>query len=240
MSKATKRPAGPERINPKLAALVVPIGRLRPDPENARLHPARNLEAIAKSLERFGQQGPVLTGVRGGRRVVVKGNGVLAAALALGWKRLAALDSDLDGPDVGAYAIADNRSTDLSEFDEMLLAAQLQALRVEDADLAALGFDEAELEGLCARALEGVFPPAPESEATPAGGPAARNDSGRVAGRAPTVRIQEFQVQKPPVRTWVLINIATTEYGRIADFVEQISRAGGSVKRSVSHVQEVI
>jgi len=138
-------------ISVALTRLAVPIGSLRNDEANVRRHPERNIEAIKASLRAFGQQAPVIYVIRGGRRVVIKGNGVLAAARALGWKRLAAAPSRLAGPDAAAFAIADNRTTDLSGFDEEQLAAQLQELEETEFDVSAAGFDEDEIQELLDR-----------------------------------------------------------------------------------------
>ena len=132
-------------ISPALLGLAVPIGSLHADADNARRHPKRNLDAIAASLKKFGQQAPAVYVLRGRRKVVIKGNGLLAAARKLKWKHLAAVESGLAGHDATAYAIADNRTTDLSDFDEALLATQLAELNDADFDLKAAGFTDAEL-----------------------------------------------------------------------------------------------
>ena len=135
-------------IPPALAALAVPIGQLHPDPENVRLHPERNVEAIKASLERFGQQAPAVYVLRKGKKIIIKGNGMLAAAKALGWKELAAVQSGLAAREAMAFAIADNRTGDLSDFDERLLAAQLAELELNSFDLADVGFTDAEYQRL--------------------------------------------------------------------------------------------
>jgi ParB-like chromosome segregation protein Spo0J len=135
-------------IPPALAGLAVPITQLHADPDNARRHPDRNIEAIMASLAKFGQQAPAVFVLRKGKKIIIKGNGLLAAAKALGWTRLAAVRSGLAEQDAKAYAIADNRTTDLSEFDEKLLALQLRELEEASYDLTAVGFSEAELQSL--------------------------------------------------------------------------------------------
>ena len=165
---------GPERIAPPLADLAVPISQLAPDPENARRHPQRNLDAIRASLDRFGQQAPVVYAIQGRRKVVVKGNGILAAAAALGWKRLAAIRSDLRDRAVRAYAIADNRTGELSEWDDALLAEQLRELEEADFHLGDAGFTDDEMAELVAGLdehgggqgdVEEDEPPEPEKKA---------------------------------------------------------------------------
>jgi DNA modification methylase len=57
--------------------------------------------------------------------------------------------SHLTGAEATAYAIADNRTAELAEWDEESLAQQLAALQIEDEELlAATGFDEKELEAM--------------------------------------------------------------------------------------------
>lgn len=134
------------RISPPLRKWATPIRELFPDPENARKHDDRNLEAIAASLKRFGQQAPVVFVRRGKKKIVLKGSGLLkAASRILHWKQLAAVESGLAGADATAYAIADNRASDLSRFDTELLAAQLQELEGGDYDLQSAGFTEKEM-----------------------------------------------------------------------------------------------
>jgi ParB-like chromosome segregation protein Spo0J len=105
-----------------------------------RRHGTKNIEAIKGSLARFGQQKPVVVG---SNNVVIAGNGTIAAARELGWSTVRIVRSDLKGSDRTAYAIADNRSGELAEWDDAALTEQLSALAIED--LAATGFDESEL-----------------------------------------------------------------------------------------------
>lgn len=115
------------------------------DPANVRKHGERNLETIKASLARFGQQKPVVVG-RG--NVVLAGNGTLAAARALGWDEIKIVRTDLTGTDATAYAIADNRSAELAEWDDQSLAETLRALQSEDFDLDAVGYTDAEVDAL--------------------------------------------------------------------------------------------
>lgn len=147
---------GTDCITAALRSLAVPIGTLRADPDNVRRHGRENLDAIAASLAAYGQQVPVVfTVAPGGKaRVVRKGNGLLAAARRLGWTHLAAVESSLTGDAAKAFAIADNRTSDLSEFDPALLAAQLQDLEEADVPLEEMGFDDETLDALLAEVEE--------------------------------------------------------------------------------------
>ncbi len=111
---------------------------------NARKHDDRNIEAIVGSLRRFGQQKPIVVDVSG---VVRAGNGTLEAARRLGWKDIDCVETQLKGSDAIAYAIADNRTAELAEWDDDVLAAQLNGLLADDPDLLlAAGFSDEELQ----------------------------------------------------------------------------------------------
>jgi DNA modification methylase len=127
---------------------LVKIETLVFDPANARKHGEKNLSAIKSSLQRFGQQKPIVVDASG---VVRAGNGTLAAAKSLGWKEISIVRSPLSGSEATAYAIADNRSSELAEWDDDVLSQTLAALQIEDEDLAlATGFDAKEIDALLA------------------------------------------------------------------------------------------
>jgi len=145
----------------------VPLDSIRPDPANVRLHGERNLEAIQGSLARFGQQKPIVVDRRG---VIRAGNGTFHAAKSLGWTEIDVVHSDLEGVEATAYALADNRSSELAEWDNPALAKLLEELRTEDA-LTGIGFEDAEidelLDGLIAESLDLEEAPVPEPPENP-------------------------------------------------------------------------
>ncbi len=126
---------------------TVAVDKLHVDPANARAHPERNMAAIRASLARFGQQRPILVDAKG---VVRAGNGTLAAARELGWDKIAVVRTPLEGSEATAYAIADNRTAEVAEWDDAALATTLRALQSEDFDLAAVGFSDLEVDAICA------------------------------------------------------------------------------------------
>jgi ParB-like chromosome segregation protein Spo0J len=115
----------------------VPIASIHADPANVRRHPERNLDAIKASLARFGQQKPIVVDAKG---IVRAGNGTLEAARALGWESISIVRTPLSGSEATAYAIADNRSAELAEWDEAGLGEQLRALQSEDFGLDSVGY----------------------------------------------------------------------------------------------------
>lgn len=120
-----------------------PINELTFDPANVRKHDNRNLDAIKASLNRFGQQKPIVVDTK---MVVRAGNGTLAAAKELGWTSINVVVSDLPRADLIAYGIADNRTAELAEWDVEGLTEQLAALDEELRDIAYSDFDLAELD----------------------------------------------------------------------------------------------
>jgi hypothetical protein len=109
-----------------LRRLAIPCSSIHLDPNNARLHSDKNIDAIMKSLAEFGQDQPVVVQKQG--MIARKGNGRLLAAKRLGWKWIAALVVDEDDVAAAARAIADNRAAELATWDEAKLAQLLQSI----------------------------------------------------------------------------------------------------------------
>ena len=131
------------RIYTTMHVEQLPISQLLEDPSNARRHPQRNLDQIKASLRRFGQQKPIVVDAT---NIVRAGNGTLAAAKALGWTTIAAVRSDLVKTELTAYAIADNRTAELAEWDQQILAETLADIEIGDVGF---GADEiANLKGI--------------------------------------------------------------------------------------------
>jgi len=141
---------------------TIQIEELTSDPANARKHDERNLVAIRSSLQAFGQQKPIVVD---GRNVVIAGNGTLEAAKRLGWTEIAVVRTTLDETQATAFGIADNRTAELAEWDEMTLHSLMQSL--DDDTRGILGFSEDELDKMVAEQADalGGF-----SESEPIGG----------------------------------------------------------------------
>jgi ParB-like chromosome segregation protein Spo0J len=117
----------------------VNINSLQPDPANARTHDSKNLKAIASSLEKFGQRKPIVVTPDS---IVVAGNGTLEAAKSLGWTQIAIARTPIGWTwdQVKAFALADNRTAELAEWDDKVLADQLLELDANGWELEELGF----------------------------------------------------------------------------------------------------
>jgi DNA modification methylase len=152
--KSGGKGADPSPPSP-MAVETVPIDSISPDPANARKHGARNLETVIASFRRFGQQIPILVDKS---NVVRAGNCRLEAAKQLGWDTIQIVRTELTSSEAIAYAIADNRTAELAEWDDDVLAAQLNGLLAEDEELlASAGFTDEELEELLGD-IDGVDP----------------------------------------------------------------------------------
>lgn len=131
----------------------VPIKTIAPHEENARLHSEENLDAIKRSLKQFGQRKPVVVW----KNKVIAGCGTWSALCAMGAKTISICRADhLSETDAKMYSIADNRTSDLSEFDWTKLQSQLGDFQREDKDLKVLGFQEFELQSMLSGNPEGV------------------------------------------------------------------------------------
>jgi hypothetical protein len=116
----------------------VKCNSLEVDPKNARKHSERNINVIASSLESFGQRRPLV--IWG--NTVIAGNGTLEAAKGLGWTDvfITRVPSDWTEDQARAYALADNRSSELGDWDSELLASQLIALADTGFEIEDIGF----------------------------------------------------------------------------------------------------
>jgi ParB-like chromosome segregation protein Spo0J len=124
---------------------TIDITDISQDPANVRKHSRRNLDAIKASLRAFGQQKPI---VIDSRNIILAGNGTYEAAKELGWPEIQIVRTNLAGTSAVAYAIADNRTAELAEWDDTALAEQLRALQSEEFDIEAAGFTGEEIDGL--------------------------------------------------------------------------------------------
>ena len=135
------------------------------DKRNARTHPERNRNAIAKSLRELGAGASIVVDKDG---VIISGNAVYEQAMELGLKveevhtqgdkLVIVVRDDLSTDDAKRkkLAIGDNRIGELSEFDYPVLSellTELVAVGVDDFTM--MGFEDFEIQPL----LEGEFTP---------------------------------------------------------------------------------
>jgi DNA modification methylase len=123
-----------------------PIEELKPDPANPRLHGQRQIRQIAASIKAFGFNVPILID-RDDK--IIAGHGRLLASRELGWSEVPTLCLDhLSATQARAFMIADNRLTEISTWDDRLLAEQLKDLSLTGLDfhIEAIGFEMGEID----------------------------------------------------------------------------------------------
>jgi len=121
----------------------IPIGELKPNADNPRINdPA--VDAVARSIQAYGFNNPIITD---GDLNIAAGHTRLKAAKKLGLKTVPVIRvPGLVGSTFTGYAIADNQTASIAEWDSDLLAKIVAELNLEvDFDLSSLGFDDAEL-----------------------------------------------------------------------------------------------
>jgi hypothetical protein len=144
-------------------ALLTPLAKLKPWPENPRVIDAGRMEQLKRSLEADAGMLEVRPLVALPDGTVIMGNQRLAAALALGWEKIPVATVDLDVATARSWAIRDNQS--YGEWEPADLSALLREMRDEEVDLGLLGFREDDLDDLLReRNANPSPPPAPDPE----------------------------------------------------------------------------
>lgn len=121
-------------IAESLLPLAVDVDTLTLLPGNPR---KGDVEAVRRSYERFGQRKPVVAKRDG---TVIAGNHQLLAARALGWTQIAVVFTDDDDQTAKAFALADNRTSDLGTYDEDALAEMMAEVATDTELFAATGY----------------------------------------------------------------------------------------------------
>jgi ParB-like chromosome segregation protein Spo0J len=123
---------------------LVPRDTLVPNAANPRRHSDKQIAQIAASIDRFGFVVPIICDDDG---LIVAGAGRWAAAGLRGITAVPVIRVRfLSEADRRAFALADNRIAELSDWDEDLLEAELGFLFEQDYDLDATGFGLADLD----------------------------------------------------------------------------------------------
>lgn len=114
----------------------LPITELKPYENNARKHAEADIEAIKKSIEEFGFNDPI--GIW--HDTIVEGHGRLLAAQELEMAEVPVIRLDhMTDEERRAYALAHNKTAELSEWDFEMLDTELDD--IFDIDMSQFGFD---------------------------------------------------------------------------------------------------
>ncbi|MDO8431321.1 MAG: DNA methyltransferase [Candidatus Binatus sp.] len=170
-----QNPSGADVESDQIKVSYLPIAQLVLNARNPRFHSPRQIRQIARSIEAFGFNVPVLID---SKREVIAGHGRVLACKLLGRTEVPTISlQHLSDAQAKAFMIADNRLTENSVWDDRLLAEQLKELSVLDLDfsLEATGFEMGEID----LRIEGLDSPNEADEADdlselPAGPPVTR------------------------------------------------------------------
>lgn len=124
--------------------IIKNIDELKPYKNNARKHDENQIEKIARSIKEFGFTNPILIDRDSN---ILAGHGRLMAAKKLGMKEVPTISlENLSGVQARAYIIADNKLSDVSEFNKEILKLEMIELKEIGIDLTLLGFETFEIE----------------------------------------------------------------------------------------------
>jgi hypothetical protein len=128
---------------------AVALTELKNYPKNPR---KGNVGVIAESLKAYGQYKPITVNKRNNE--ILAGNHTYRAAQQLGWEKIDVVFVDVDETTAAKIVAIDNRSTDVSEYDNEELKSLLEDLP----DLANTGYDVSDLDDLRALLEEAATP----------------------------------------------------------------------------------
>lgn len=132
--------------------IQTPLDALRPAKANARVHSKKQLKQIARSIQRYGFNAPVLIGADG---EIIAGHGRVEAAKLLGLDTVPTIClAHLSEVERRAYLIADNKIALNASWDQDLLAGEIQALIDDGIEIEDTGFTIAEADILIEEAAE--------------------------------------------------------------------------------------
>jgi ParB-like nuclease family protein len=143
------------------------IDLLKPNARNPKKHSKRQIGQIARSIKTFGFNVPILVDAE---LRVIAGHGRLMAARQLGLAQVPTIRLEHLSPEQAkAFAIADNRLTEIGTWDDRLLGEQLRELSEVDLDfsLDVTGFDIPKIDLL----IEGVTAEPDSADAVPSARP---------------------------------------------------------------------
>ena len=117
---------------------------LKPWDKNPRVNDSA-VDAVAKSIQTFGFNVPILYDQH---MTIVAGHVRWKAAKKLGLATVPAIQLSLTRAQREAFAVADNKTADIADWDYDVLGEILKELPEEGIDLGSLGFSEAELDAI--------------------------------------------------------------------------------------------
>lgn len=115
----------------------LPIDELTPYERNARRHEAADVQTIANSIKEFEMCDPI--GIWSDKNIIVEGHGRVLALKQLGRTQAPCIRLDhLNDEQRRAYALAHNKTAEMSSWDFEKVEAEIAALEM---DMTAFGFE---------------------------------------------------------------------------------------------------
>ena len=149
MKQRTSKSRGNQSASQVISQINIdyrPLAVLHPDPRNARVHSARQLNLLAKSIQAFGFVVPIIIDKEDR---IICGHARAAVAEKQGISEVPVICLEhLSQVQLKAFMLADNRLTELAAWDERLLGETLKELTVVDLefDIEATGFTTGEID----------------------------------------------------------------------------------------------
>src|ERR1700746_4008295 len=157
----------------RLSIEYQPLGRLKLRAANPRTHSDKQIDQIAKSIQRFGFTNPIIADDDDN---IVAGEGRFKAAKKLGFCEVPLVRlSAMSEAEIRAYVIADNKLAENAGWDRNLLALELQYLSdlgLDDLDVTITGFELPEIEVLMGEVAAANNDDSADEVVEPAPGPA--------------------------------------------------------------------
>ena len=151
---------------------IAKIDSIKPYPNNPRKLSKKAIEKVSMSLKEYGFQQPIVVDKD---RIIVVGHTRYQASRSLGLKEVPiTIAAELTPDKINAYRIADNRTSEESEWDNELLKMELKELDLKDFNLELTGFNEDQLNEILFEEKQGLtdedeVPEAPEEPITKLG-----------------------------------------------------------------------
>lgn len=124
----------------EMKIVYLPPGELTPYTGNARKHAEDDLATIRASVREFGFRDPI--GIWGDENLIVEGHGRQMVALEMGLDKVPCIRlDDMTDEQRRAYALAHNKTAEMSGWDFTALEAELAELEL-DFDMSDFGFED--------------------------------------------------------------------------------------------------
>lgn len=131
---------------PKLRIENIPLGKVKKSQKNARVHSDQQIEALRKSIEKFGFNVPIIIDQKS---KILAGHARYTVAKALGMETIPAVRiSHLTNSQKRAYMLADNRIPLDAEWDMEILRGEILDIGDDSDLLESIGFTDEELSGI--------------------------------------------------------------------------------------------